>query len=84
MQIIKETSRELVTCRGYAGVCHACGSPVEYDGDFVAILALENDTFQVLVPVDRMVCPWCSTSHTSFQRWKSVEVSSEFHKLPAG
>jgi hypothetical protein len=77
VNVIKETSRTVVTLERYDGVCDGCGTPLSYVGQLILIEILNNDDVMVLVPIDRLVCPFCNKDIVTIKLWKNLEVSKE-------
>jgi hypothetical protein len=81
MEIIKETNRLVAAITGYDGICDGCGTPLTYPGELIIIVAYESDKCDLLVPVDRLSCPYCSKSIQVIRRWKTLEVSKELQEI---
>ena len=63
------------------GICHECGSPVEYDDKILAVLVREVEKSVVFIPLTALRCPWCEARIKSILIWKDLEVTSEFETI---
>ena len=77
-QLIKKTSRRLVTLENYNGVCHSCNSPIHHTEKMTFIEMENQDTFFSVIPIDAYECPYCGEIMKVMQIYKNLEVSKEF------
>ena len=60
------------------GMCHICGSPVEYHSEILTIEIQNTEKWAVYAPLTMLKCPWCEARIKSILIWKDLEVTSEF------
>lgn len=81
MKIIKETSFKVVGMYNYNGVCDACQTPIEYLDELIIIVVQESEKVDVVIPVDRLVCPNCLKEIRTMTIYKDMDITQELKEL---
>ena len=78
MELIKSTSRRIVTIPNWGGICDKCGTPVTFPSELIVVIVLEEPNYDILVPIDILECPECKTIMHIMRIFKNMEVTAEF------
>lgn len=81
MEILKETERKVVGMSGYRGVCNGCNTPIEYLDSLIVIIVKEFPDKDIVVPIDRLVCPYCFLEIASMTIYKNLDISKEIEGI---